>query len=244
MSVYDELDLQWRHIGSTPAARARLAAWSDAEPVLRPYPTPAEVVGDITAARRSTHSRRLLRALLRASGDPFAARTTLQAMVPGLRAERVIQPCYGHRIDERWATPADTYADLVCATWETIRAHAGETCDDPERLVVRAATRQLRTRRQAHVRAQRRRVPLDPDLHVGTVEMLDAGRTAAEQVTIALADAVRNATLSVEQARLLYATAVVGIDARKAGRLFGLAKPKAVYYALARAEAALVGAPA
>ena len=244
MSVYADLDRQWDHIGATPAASSCLTGWSTTEPPLRGYATPAALVADIVNARRSPRGRHLLAALLRVAADPFAARTTLQAILPALRAEPVLEPSYGHRVAERWSTPQDTFADLVCAAWDTIRAHAGENHADPELLVVRAATRRLRTARQAHVRRQRRSVAFNPDRHEHPVGMHQSARTSAEQVAAALLDAVQRETLSLEQAQLLYATSVAGLPAIGAAVLVGLPKPRAVYHALAKAEAALAASPA
>jgi DNA-directed RNA polymerase specialized sigma24 family protein len=68
---------------------------------------------------------------------------------------------------------------------------------------------------------------------------LAASRSTAEWLAVALTDAVRSQSLTAAQARLVYATRVKGLPASEVGRCHGLA-PKAVYYALARAESALL----
>jgi hypothetical protein len=243
MSVFTDLDRQWQHISTTPAAHTCYVAWTRSEPSLAAYRAPAALVAAITARRGTATSARLLRALLQLADDPFAARTALQALLPALRAERVLQPRYGHLAAERWTTPEDTFADLVGAAWEAIRAHAGETHDDPERLVVRSATRRLRTVRQAHVRHQRRCVPLDPARHDRGVQ-LDQARTTAERATLILIDAVRAGQLQLDQARLLHATSVAGLAAIDAAAHVTLPKPRAVYYALQLAQTTLAATPA
>jgi hypothetical protein len=243
MSVFTDLDRQWQLISSTPAAHTCYLAWIRSEAALAAYRSPAALVEAITARRGTPASARLLRGLLQLADDPFAARTTLQAVLPALRAERILQPRYGHLWGERWTTPEDTFADLVCAAWEAIRVHAGEKHEDPERLVVRAATRRLRTVRQAHVRHQRRCVPLDPARHDRGVE-LEQARTTSERATLILVDAVRHGRLQLDQARLLYATSVAGLAAIDAAALTALPKPRAVYYALELAQSALAATPA
>lgn len=243
MSVFTDLDAQWERISTTPAAARSRTAWATSEPSLAPYESPAALVEAITSPRGAPRSAGLLGALVRLSGDPFAARTALQAVLPALRAQPILQPRYGYAWWEPCATADDVTADLVAAAWEAIRAHAGESHDDPERLVVRAALRRLRTAREAHVRRLRATVSYDPGRHDHGVE-LDQARTAAERVTLLLIDAVRAGRLEAGQARLLYATSVAGIKAIKVAALAGMPEPRAVYHALETAQAALATAQA
>jgi hypothetical protein len=242
MSVFTDLGAQWERISTTPAARRSHAAWARSQPSLDPYESPAALVEEIIC-QRGTGSARLLGALLRLSGDPFAARTALQAVLPSLRAQPVLQPRYGYAWWEPCSKPDDIIADLVGAAWEAIRSHAGQSHDDPERLVVRAALRRLRTAREAQVRRLHATVSYDPARHDLGVH-LDQARTTAERVTLLLIDAVRTGRLEVDQARLLYATSVAGLKATKAAPLAHLPKPRAVYHALQAAQAALSDAQA
>ena len=66
-----------------------------------------------------------------------------------------------------------------------------------------------------------------------------ASRTSAEWLAVVLTEAVRAQSLSTAQAGLVYATRVKGLPASEVGRRHGM-RPKAVYYALARAESTLL----
>ena len=176
----------------------------------------------------------VLGALLRSADDPLAARTLLQAVLPGVKGV-LARGFNGQRLGLAHQRDAD--AELVGATWEAIRAHAGESPRLPARYVIGVAVRSLRTRHQAEGRRQERVVALDPERHGPGVE-LDAARTGAEQLAARLVEAVRSGGLATEPARLLYATGVVGLRAVDAGHQAGLG-PRAVYHALARAGAAL-----
>jgi DNA-directed RNA polymerase specialized sigma24 family protein len=181
----------------------------------------------------------VLSALLRLATAPLAARALLQALLPRLRSERVLVPAYGHGIGERWQRPADTVADLIAECFAAIARHAGEDRDDVARLLLREATRRLRTVRRAQHRYQERTVPMRPAHDGWATTDLAASRSTAEWLAVALTDAVRSQSLTAAQARLVYATRVKGLPASEVGRCHGLA-PKAVYYALARAESALL----
>jgi DNA-directed RNA polymerase specialized sigma24 family protein len=181
----------------------------------------------------------VLSALLRLATSPAAARALLQALLPRLRAERVLVPAYGHGIGERRQAAADTMADLVAECFAAIVRHAGEDRDDVARLLVQEATRKLRTSRRAQHRYQERTVPM-PAAHDGWATTdLAASRSSAEWLAVALTDAVRSQSLTAAQARLVYATRVRGVPASEVGRHHGM-RPRAVYYALARAESALL----
>ena len=68
---------------------------------------------------------------------------------------------------------------------------------------------------------------------------LEESRPAAEQIAARVIDAYQSGTLSQAQARLLYATAVIGLRASDAGRLEGLAH-RSIYRALDAAQTALI----
>jgi hypothetical protein len=228
MSVYRSLDREWDRISASPSATDQLAGWAGVEPVLAGYRTPRDVLAAIAAPDCAELAHELLRCLLRQAGDPLAARSFLQAVLPALRAARV------------WPPEQDHSADRVAATWEAIRMHAGESPQYPARFIVRIAERRLRTGREARRREAQRLAVLPPDPEgVGAAVELDDARTAAEQVAIRVRDAFRSGMLTAAQARLLFATAVVGLRASDAARVEGL-RCRSVYRALDAAEAALI----
>jgi DNA-directed RNA polymerase specialized sigma24 family protein len=146
---------------------------------------------------------------------------------------------YGHGVGERWPRPADTVADLVAECFAAIKRHAGEDRADVDRLIVGEAARRLRTARQAQRRYQSRTAAPALGERGQSTGDFSSARSGAEWLAGAVVDAVGRGQLSVAQARLLYAVRVKGLPASEVGRAQGLA-PKAVYYALDRAEAALV----
>jgi hypothetical protein len=224
MSVYQSLYRDWQQLGASPSAARRMSTWAAAEPALAGYHTPSALVAAIGATPRGPLAHDLLRCLLRQAADPMAARTFLQAILPALSAAKVWSP--------------DHSAERIAATWEAIRVHAGESPQYPARFIVRIAERRLRTVREADRRHCARFEEINCDLDVGGVELDDA-RTAADQVELRVLAAFRSGKLTALQARLLYATAVVGLRACDAGRAVGLPS-RSVYRALDDAEATLI----
>jgi DNA-directed RNA polymerase specialized sigma24 family protein len=239
--IFESLEREWRRLSARPQMTAHSQRWAAAEPVLGGCGDAGAIIRLATWQGRqpSAETAEVLRALLRQSPDPLAARTLLQALLPRIRAERVLSPKYGHGVGEAWQQPVDTVADLVAECFVAVMRHAGEDHDDVARLVLQEATRKLRTARQAERRYRQRTVLLVQD-HAGCgAHDLSAARSGAEWLATALLEAVRSRRLSKTEARLVYAARVKGLPASDVGRRAGM-RPKAVYYALARAERALL----
>jgi DNA-directed RNA polymerase specialized sigma24 family protein len=130
-------------------------------------------------------------------------------------------------------------ADLVAECFAAISRHAGEDREDVARLLVRESTRRLRTQRRAQHRYQERTVPMAEAHDRRATTDLAGSRSEAEWLAVALSDAVRSRSLTAAQARLVYDTRVKGLPASEVGRWHGM-RPRAVYYALARAESLLL----
>jgi hypothetical protein len=239
--LFSSLDHEWRILVRCGPLRARCHAWAVAEPALQQCPDPRALVSIVTweGFQPSDVGSRALAALLRLAVDPLASRALLQTMLPRLRNERTVIGKYGHGVGDSWQTPTDTVADLVAECYSAIKRHAGEDRDDVARVLVQEATRRLRTARQSQRRYQARTVVLVPG-HFGRVLAdLSAGRSEAEWLAKALMDAVRSGSLTTLEAGLVYGTRVKGMPASEVGRCAGMG-PRAVYYALARAERALL----
>jgi DNA-directed RNA polymerase specialized sigma24 family protein len=241
-AIFDRLEREWRALLRLPASQAEARAWGAAEPLLRAADA-GQVIErvDWQGYQPSAPGSLVLSALLRQASSPLAARALLQALLPRVRAERVQTPTYGHGVGEHWLRPSDTVADLVAECFVAIKRHAGEDRGEVDRLIVGQAARRLRTARQAQRRYQSRHVVLTGGHVAMPAGDLSGAPSAVEQLAGAIVDAVRAGRLTSSQARLVYATRVQGVPASEAGRAQGLA-PKAVYYALARAEEALVTA--
>jgi hypothetical protein len=243
--LFTSLDHEWRIMVRCGPLRARCQAWAAAEPALGQCPDPRALGSLVTweGPQPSALGGRALTALLRLAVDPLAARALLQTMLPRLRSERVLIAKYGHGVGEGWQKPVDTVVDLVAECYTAIKRHAGEDRDDVARVLVQEATRRLRTARQSQRRYQTRTVLLVPGHFDGATADLSVARSEAEWLATALMDAVRSCRLSTVEAGLVYGTRVKGLPASEVGRGAGM-RPKAVYYALARAERALLSGAA
>ncbi len=186
--------------------KARFQQWALAEPALERCLGASGIIRSVRwQGRRPTdEGARVMAALERQAADPFAARTLLQALLPRIRAERVLLPKYGHGIGEAWQRPADTMADLVAECFVAVKRHAGEDRDDVARLVLQEATRKLRSARQVQRRYYLRTDLLLPDHPRYATADLSVARSPAEWLAAALTDAVRSHQLSKGEARLVY----------------------------------------
>lgn len=244
-SVFARLELDWARTARSAAFMAQVREWRAAEPVLSPY---ADASAIVTAVRWKGYlptatGSLVLSALLRRATTPWGSRALLQALLPRIRAERVATPVYGHGIGRAWPSPADTAADLVAECFAAIKRHAGQDNLDVARLVLREATRRLRTARQAQRRYEERTAVLVPGHGSRAQVDITEARSTAEWLAEALLEAVRGGRLVPSQAALVYATRVRGLPASEAGRCQGLG-PRAVYHALAKAERAFMAGAA
>ena len=239
--LFANLDDEWRIMARCRPLQARCQAWAAAEPALLHSADPRALVSLVTwdGFQPSDVGSRALTALLRLAVEPLAARVLLQTMLPRLKAERALMAKYGQGVGESWQRPIDTVADLVAECYSAVKRHAGEDRDDVPRVLLQEATRRLRTARQSQRRYQARTVLFVPGHFDGASADLSVARSGAEWLATALMDAVRTSRLSTLEAGLLYGTRVKGLPASEVGRCAGL-RPKAVYYALARAEQALL----
>lgn len=86
MLTQQRLDADWHAFCSRPSTRRSVHVWrSDAR--LAAFASPSEIIDATRMGSRPEDSEEILRALAeRAPSDPAAARTLLQALLPGLRA--------------------------------------------------------------------------------------------------------------------------------------------------------------
>ncbi len=241
-AIFASLDNEWRALARSAALREQARGWSAREPALAAWTVDGAMgLSPVTwyGYEPAGTGADVLSALLRLATSPTAARALLQALLPRLKAERVTLPAYGHGVGERWQGAADTVTDLLAECFASITRHAGEDRADVSRLLLSEATRRLRTVRRAQRRYQERTVPMAAG-HDGWASTDMAGsRTSAEWLAVVLTEAVRSQSLTAAQAGLVYATRVKGLPASEVGRRHGM-RPRAVYYALARAESVLL----
>src|SRR5260370_23403479 len=85
LQLFDALDREWAVLVVSPGIRSTLRRWSD-DPVLAKYPDLGALIRALRrGARDPEHTNEILAALIRrAVVDDLAARTLLQALIPGL----------------------------------------------------------------------------------------------------------------------------------------------------------------
>ncbi len=239
--LLDGLSGEWQALLRAPGAAAEAARLAELEPALARGGMAGAVAALTWCSYRPVgDGGQVLSALLRQAASPLAARALLQALLPRLAVENVYTPTYGHQLDEHWQSPTDTAADLVAECFAAIKRHAGEDRHDVDRLLVGQAARRLRTARQARRRQLARTTALGPSHASRAARGLHDARTTAERVAQVLVEAVQGGRIAPAQASLVYAARVKGVPASEVGRCHGMA-PRAIYYALERAEQRLVG---
>ncbi|MGC8627116.1 MAG: hypothetical protein ACP5VR_06080 [Acidimicrobiales bacterium] len=249
--IFDRLDDEWWRVSRSSASMWVARELAAANPALAGCTNLADVVSLVRweGLYPTEAAKRVLEALLRQASCPLVARALLQALLPRIRREKVTLPMYGHGLSEHCQDPCDTMSDLVAECYAAICRHSGEEHHHVARLVVQEAVRRVRTARQGQRRYQQRTQPLTEVLEAQAACAPSSGwglevdlwraRTSAEWLASAVVDALRSGHMTLEEARLLCAVRVWGFRASEAGRRERLPK-KAVYYALSRAEQALV----
>ena len=210
----DQLDDEWTALCDSRTARRALATWAT-EPVLAGFPDLDAVVRMIQRRGRPVESDRILLALLRrASFENLAARTVLQALMPGLKTLMATYQLSGTRDDVATA--------VIEAAFERIR---GYPCD---RRPARVAANLLQDTRQTLWRdgCRERRLRLVSEALIdGMHERLtdhQANPSATDELLELVCDAVREAQIPPQDARLILLTRVLDVpveeQARETGR--------------------------
>ena len=187
-----------------------------------------EAIGCMGDSERSSSLLRDL--LVVADGDTLAAFAVVRSVLPGVRRAAGRRWRTG-RDDGLWRWREDVGGDdAVAAAWEAIDRHAGECHRWPARVIVRRVERSLRSGHDAHRNFIRRTEPLAANSIVAAVDEFGAW-TSAEGTALLLVDAVHTGCLDPVTAALVFAVAVLGLNASDAGRRLGLAR-RAVYRSL------------
>jgi DNA-directed RNA polymerase specialized sigma24 family protein len=118
MNLFQQLDEEWARITRSPTAGKRLAEWTESSPVLAGFGD-LDAVVQIANRRGKAHESDLILVALaqRAGTDDLAARTLLQAVMPGMRwlARR-----YHHVAS---AAGEDPNSLVIALTYERIRTY-------------------------------------------------------------------------------------------------------------------------
>ena len=228
----DSLDWDWATLCSSWRGNRALAAWSQ-DPALQGFAGLAALVAQLHSRGRPEEADRILHALLRrAPEDEVAARTVLQAMMPGLKSLMSAYRLTGD--SEEVATP------VIEAAYERIRRYP---CDRRQSKV--AANLIWDTRQTLWRAAQREAARLAP-LEPITQEMADAlpvtaGPSPTEELLELVTEAVRRGRLPRTSARLVLLTRVADVSAEALAAESGT-KAQTVRQLRRRAEATLAAA--
>ncbi len=85
-NLFRALDDEWRDTGTNAAARSALRRWADADQTLAAVPDPATLVSRCHDRDNRDRGGLLVAVIRHARTDRLAARTVLQAVLPGLAA--------------------------------------------------------------------------------------------------------------------------------------------------------------
>lgn len=140
MNLFQQLDREWAGLSRSPVARRHLSEWSETSPELSGLDDLDALVVHANRRDRARESDGVLVPLARrAATDDLAARTLLQAMMPGMR-------WLAHRYRGVAASAMDDAASLVVAlAYERIRTYPFDR--RPSRI---AANVFLDTRQRLH----------------------------------------------------------------------------------------------
>jgi hypothetical protein len=204
--LFEALDAEWAAVGAGSAARAAFERWAMVEPALAGMASPAEAVRSCRAATPAAAAA-ILGALLRHAGEPLAARAVLQAVVPALRTLAARRAGGSRQLTRQaWEAGDDFEADVVEVALRRIAALAGTSPTWPAQAICESTWITLRS---ALVRSSRWGTPASLDDDVADV-VASPARSGAEALTLAVVDAVRAQRLAVDDARVIYATRVLG----------------------------------
>jgi hypothetical protein len=234
-SLYRSLTSEWAMAGMCRRARSAQATWSEAEPALSAFPTPAAAVLFCHTARGAP-ANRVLAALLKVDHE-LANRAVLQAILPGLAA-------MSRRARRRWPWMFDRECDGPWVDWgfdheavatahARIRLLAGTEVPWPATTVLDHTWRHLRWLEEQHRRdhaaacAQRWGVSPSGPIVVSTapedldVRQADATKSAADELAEVLAHAVRMGLVGARGAALVYESRVIGRPVAEIARRTG-----------------------
>jgi len=234
--LFRDMDHQWRHDGRSRAARAALTRWSGRQPDLGRFASPAELVA-AAHDRTDAAARDDLEGLTHeAATDPLAARTVLQALVPGLT-------CLAHDNARMVGDDTQPFASseeldqfLACTAFQRITEVAAEADRFRLRIVLDSTWARLRSYARAHHRDQDRHLTFDDD--VATDAPAPPARTPAEELAMLLVDVVERGVLRDIDAGVVYTTRVAGHSPAEVAAVLRW-NPTAVYQRRRRSESVL-----
>ncbi len=204
MLTQQRLDADWHAFCSRPSTRRSVHSWRS-DHRLAGFTSPAEIIEATRMGCAPEESEQILRALAeRAPTDPAAARTLLQALLPGLRAAA---RRFQHRIGEE--------AMAIVMSEAAVRIAAGVPARRPGRVaanvVMDAKAALLRTLNEPQ---------FEPEQHDQPAE----DRTSASEEVVNLVSDARDAGIVSERAAaLIIITRAHGYAIEEVARASGIA---------------------
>jgi DNA-directed RNA polymerase specialized sigma24 family protein len=226
----DLLDDEWKYLATSTDAIRALIRWAP-DAALEGFADLDAVIDETQRRGRPAESDRILLALLRrAATDPVAARTVLQAVMPGLKSLMSAYRLTGE--------PEEVSTAVIEAAFERIRSYP---CD---RRPSRVAANLLNDIRQSLWRAARKErrlqlvtVPLtETALETAAREMTEPSST--DELVGLVAEGVRLRHVAPSGARVILLTRVLDVSMEELAGDTG-AKSKTIRKRRDRAEAAL-----
>lgn len=206
-TIFDHLDCEWPTLSTTRHSRTALQYWAAQQADLRGHDDLDRLVQHINRRDKPAASDRALAALIATAADnTLAARTALQAMLPGLKAVAATLQRF-EELDEIAAT-------LAASCWQRIR------CYPLHRRPSLIAHNILFDTRHQTIRHLRSTVVASALLEEHD-QPEERTRNAGEKVIDLLAEAVRSRSVSAQEARLIGVTRLGGIEFSQLERATG-----------------------
>jgi hypothetical protein len=207
-NLFKVLEAEWRSEADGRPARRACARWAGDGSALEGMASPAEVVRCCQARGDGTRSAAMLAAVIGYAGeDRWAARTALQAVLPGLAAlSRRARPLVGP--SGVWASMEELDQHVVGIACERIVALASEPARTwPANAIVDGTWQRLRSYMAAECRYRGRRVDL------GELAEATGGSaaSASEELARTLVDAVEEGVLDPVDGWLVFSSRVRGV---------------------------------
>jgi len=201
-----QLQHQWDHDGQSLEACKALRRWAQHDPDLIRFASPLQLVR--TCNRRTDRVARhsVDRLTEVADTDPWAVRTVLQTLLPGLAAMARQHKDLVGTSREPFDTIDELDQFLVCTAFERITEVGAEVEHFRMRTVLDSTWSRLRAHAAAHRRDHRMKVPIAD----GAGLPAPPPRSEAEELAATLIDAVDRDVLRTVDAGLIYTTRVVG----------------------------------
>lgn len=210
-TIFDRLDREWPTLSTSRHSRTALHRWGTDNPALAGHRDLDGLVRHINRRHDPETSDNTLAALISvAAGEALAARTALQAMLPGLKALAASLQRF-EDLDEITAT-------ITATCWQRIR------CYPLDRRPSRVALNLLYDTRHQTIRRLRPTISTAP-LPETQDQPSQTSASAGEDLIRLLAAAVAAGHLTMHEARLIGTTRLGDVTFRHLARTTGLREP-------------------